>query len=81
MEDTERERSLHDILDSMEKLTDVVVVKTVEGSQKAMDGSLEPVLSDFRMDSCISRLETYLGLREGRSKLALSKAVHKSMSK
>jgi len=81
MEDSERERSLHGILDSMEKLTDVVVVKTVEGSQKATDGPLEPALSDSRMDSCISRLHTFQSLRTGRAKLALSKAAHKLTSK
>ncbi|KAH7360582.1 hypothetical protein BKA65DRAFT_493539 [Rhexocercosporidium sp. MPI-PUGE-AT-0058] len=80
MEDSEREHSLHDILDSMEKLTQVVVVKTVDGKEEPGNGSLEPVLSDDRMDLCISSLETYQGLREGRSKLALSKAVHRSIS-
>ncbi|KAH7418261.1 hypothetical protein BKA64DRAFT_194725 [Cadophora sp. MPI-SDFR-AT-0126] len=81
MEDSNREHSLHGTLDSMKRLMDVVVVKTVKGSQKSIDGSLEPVLSDFRMDLCIIRLETYQGLREGRPKFAVSKAVHKSMSK
>ncbi|KAK0124339.1 hypothetical protein ONS95_009307 [Cadophora gregata] len=81
MEDSEQERALHDILDGMEKLTDVVVVKTVHGSQRTMDGSPEPVLSDARMDSCISRLEIYNCMREGRSKVALNKAVYKSISK
>ncbi|KAL5326876.1 hypothetical protein ACEPPN_004565 [Leptodophora sp. 'Broadleaf-Isolate-01'] len=79
MEDSEREHSLHEILDSMEKLKQVVVVKTVDGQKKA-SGSLEPVLSDHRMDMCIGRLETYQDLGGDRPRFTLSKAMHKSIS-
>ncbi|KAL2074792.1 hypothetical protein VTL71DRAFT_8571 [Oculimacula yallundae] len=81
LEESEREKSLEGMLDALIIVGHVVVVKTVDGDEMGNEGELQPVLSDWRMDGCLRRLEAYRESRKERAKLVLSKAVYKTVVK